>query len=821
MEAIEPINISDETKRRYLNYALSVITSRALPDVRDGLKPVQRRLLYAMRQEGYAANGRSRKCAGVIGEVVKSYHPHSPDAAYDALIRMAQDFTLRYPLVHGEGNFGSVDGDPPAAMRYTECKLMPRAEELMEELAQATVDMRPNFDGEKMEPVVLPARFPHLLANGSSGIAVGMATNIPPHNLGELIKACLLLIDDANVSTAQLVNIHRGPIRGPDFPLGGRMITDQATVRKIYETGQGSIKVQGEWKVETPKRSKRDAAAQKTRQQNIIVNSIPYGVNKGALLSAIGEIIEQKRLPMLTNVVDESSLDNGMRIVLEMREGSDPLAVMAYLFKHTTLQENFACNLTCLVPAGEGAMQEDLKPQRLGIKEMLQHFLEFRLATVRRRFEYLLAQLRRRIHILEGFRIIFNALDEALAIIRASAGRADAAAGLRAAFSLDEEQSLAIVDLNLYRIGQLEIKKILEELREKKKEAARIEGILASEAKLWGEVRRELETFAETFGDNRRTRIADEEETPEFDPEAYIIRENTNVVLSRGGWIKRVGRLGEAGTSVKPETLRTRVREGDEVLTVVPGSTLDYAIFFSTDGFAYTMRIDEIPASTGYGEPIAKYFRLRDGVSVINVLTTDPRFTPDGQLLPPRRSLFFPGAKEWQLLVATAQGNVLRIPLAPFMSASTKAGRRFVRLIDGDEVVFVAIPTADHETMFLAASDGHVIHFPIEEVNVLAGVGKGVHGIKLKTGSRCIGGYILSGFRECMRVENSGGHVMEFRRGKYQPTSRAGKGYEVIKRGGLRRILADEIHLIDWSQITEPSSKSSPPKSNGSHGALT
>lgn len=789
-DALDPqaINISEETRRRYLNYALSVISSRALPDVRDGLKPVQRRILYAMRMEGYRADGRSRKCVGVTGEVTKSYHPHGEEAVYDALVRMSQDFVMRSPLIHGEGNFGSVDGDPPAAKRYTECKLMPLAEQLMEELSQETVPFRPNFDGEKTEPVVLPARFPQLLANGSQGIAVGMATNIPPHNLGELIKGCLALIDDRELTYANLVNLRSGPIKGPDFPLGGNMVIDQRSLRKIYEEGTGSIKVQAEYKVE-------NARGKNVRDRRLVIHSIPFGVNKGNLLAAIGEIIVQRKLPQAVDMVDESSLDNGMRIVIELKEDADADAVMAYLFKHTSLEENFACNFTCLVPSDSSEENSDLRPRRLGIKEMLLCFLDFRHLTVRKRFEYQLEQLRRRIHILEGFRIIFDDLDRALEIIKKSSGRLDAAEKLRGAFPLDEIQSLAIVDLNLYRIGQLEIKRIMEELREKRKEAKRIEEILASTKRLWGEVKRELIEFGEQFGDPRRTRIIDPDETPEFDPNAYIVRENTNVVLSREGWVKRVGRLASVSG--------TRVREGDEVLAVLPGSTLDCVVFLSNDGFAYTARIDQIPVSSGYGEPLAKYFRLRDGVSIVGALTSDPRFTPDGVLLPPRRSMYFAGATEWQLLVATAQGNVLRAPLASFLTPSTKAGRRFCRLADDDEVVYVGVPTVDHETMFLASSDGHVIHFPIAEVAELAGVGKGVRGIKLSKDARCLGGAILSGFRECLRAENTGGTVMEFRRGKYQPTSRGGKGYEVIKRGGLKRLIPEEIQLVDWSQIPE------------------
>ncbi|MBX9656642.1 DNA topoisomerase 4 subunit A [bacterium] len=796
IEQIETVNIKEEAERRYLNYALSVVTSRALPDVRDGLKPVQRRILFAMRQEGYRADGRTRKCVGVTGEVTKSYHPHGDDPVYEALVRMAQDFVMRYPLIHGEGNFGSVDGDPPAARRYTECKLLPIAEELMTEIDQNTVDFRPNFDGEKTEPVVLPAQFPQLLANGSQGIAVGMATNIPPHNIGELIKACLILIDEPEATTAQLVNLQRGPIRGPDFPLGGRMLIDQPTLRQIYETGQGSIRVQGEWKLEEDKIKGKSSTNGKTGSlKRIIISSIPHGVNKGNMLAAMGEIIAQRKLPMVENLVDESSLANGMRIVVEIRADSDPNAVMAYFFKHTQLQDNFNCNFTSLFPANPDGPQGDVRPRRTGIKEMLAEFLTFRTNTVRRRFEYILEQLRRRIHILEGFEIIFNALDEAIRIIRQSDGRSDSAERLRKRFSLTEIQSFAIVDLNLYRIGKLEIEKIRKELAEKRAEAERIERILASPKRLRNEVRGELEAFGEKYGGGRKTRLADEEAQPEFDPEAYIVRENTNVVLTREGWVKRVGRISSVAS--------TRTREGDEVLAVLPGSTLDFIVLFSSDGVAYTIRIDELPVSSGYGEPLAKFFRMGDGASIVGAITTDPRFTPAGRLSPTKKIPYFPGTKEWQVLVATSGGNVLRTPLTPFLTPSTKAGRRYVRLEAKDEVVLVAIPTEKDESIFLASDDGHLIHFPIDQVIELSGVGKGVHGIKLEKNARCLGGCIIGDDNELLRLENTNGTEIPCRGGKYKSTSRGGKGVEIIKRGGLRRIIPNEPSVIDWNDVPE------------------
>ncbi len=773
-ETIEPVSLRVETEERYLNYAMSVIMSRALPDVRDGLKPVQRRILYTMYHDLHLSfDGRPRKCAKIIGDVTGNYHPHGGAAAYEALVRLAQNFVLRAPLVHGQGNFGSVDGDPPAAERYTEAKLAAVSEALLDELRQRTVAMRPNYENTREEPVVLPAQFPNLLVNGVSGIAVGMATNIPPHNLGEVVKGAVFLIDNPEATTAQLLD----KIKGPDFPLGGKVVTDRAALRKIYEEGSGSIKVQGEWKVE-----------ESGKRQQIVVTSIPYGVDKGKLESDIGEIIATRKLPQLLNLVNESNEKEGLRIALEMKPGTDPNLVMAYLYKHTALQDNFAYNMTCLVPVTDEEGKERTRPERLGLRAILQHFLAFRLATVRRRFEYELEQLRRRIHILEGFRIIFNALDKAIKIIRESDGKADAAERLIKAFKLDEEQAAAILEVQLYKIAQLEIKKILDELKEKAARAEKIEGILRSEKKLWGVIKDELNELGEKYGakDRRRTRMGSAEDAPEFDPEAYIVRENTNVVLTRDGWIKRVGRLA----SVEG----TRVREGDEVLAVVPGSTLDHVIFFTDDGTSYTMRISEVPASSGYGEPIVKFFRLADQVRIVGAATTDERFTP------PDHAVSNGEPAGPYLLVATAQGQVLRTPLAPFRTASTKVGRRYVRLAEGDKVVLAAMLKAEQRSLFLASGKGHVLHFPLEEVNILSGVGKGVIGIKLGTGDTCLGGALVRNQNDAMIVETSGGKQMEFY-GSREMASRGGKGFEAVKRTSFVRIVPPPIELIDWDKV--------------------
>jgi DNA gyrase subunit A len=770
-ESIQTVSIASESRHRYRIYALSVITSRALPDVRDGLKPVQRRILYTMYQDLHLhADGRPRKCSKIIGDVMGNYHPHGNLAIYDALVRLSQGWVMRAPLVDGQGNFGSVDGDSPAADRYTEARLHAVAEHLMAELRQHTVAMRPNYDATRDEPIVLPAQFPNLLVNGSAGIAVGMATNIPPHNLGEVCKALIYLIDEPEATTAQLLD----RIKGPDFPLGGRVMTDRATLRKIYEEGTGSIRVQGEWKLETV-----------GKKQQIVVTSIPYGVNKGNLEAAIGDIIASRKLPHLVNLTNESNEKEGLRIALELKGDANPDMIMAYLYKHTALQENFAYNLTCLVP-GENP-DDSARPERLGLKAILRYFLDFRLQTIRRRFEYELEQLRNRIHILDGFRIIFNALDRAIKIIRESSGKADASEKLIAAFKIDEIQAAAVLEAQLYRIAQMEIKKILDELKEKKAQAEKIEAILRSEKKLWGVVKEELAALSEKFADRRRTKIASGEDAPEFNEEAYIVRENTNVVLTRDGWIKRVGRLA----SVEG----TRVREGDEVIAVVPGSTLDHVIFLADDGTAYTTRINEVPASSGYGEPIAKFFRLGDQVKILTAVTCDERFTPvekpskSDEPAPP------------YLLVVTQQGQTLRMALAPFRTASTKVGRRYARLNEGDRVVMAAVLRGDEDTIYLASGNGHVIHFNIDEINLLSGAGKGVMGIKLDEGDTCLGGALMSGRFDKMVLETSGGRTMEFGRGKYEVTSRGGKGFEAVKRTNFTRIVPPPIELVDWDAV--------------------
>lgn len=772
-DRIEYVPLSQETRKRYLNYAMSVIMSRALPDVRDGLKPVQRRILYAMYEPLHLrADSKTLKCAKIIGETMGNYHPHGDGAIYDALVRMAQNFSLRYPLVHGQGNFGSIMGLPAAANRYTEAKVTQLSEHMMEELRFDTVATRPNYDGERTEPVVLPTQFPNLLVNGASGIAVGMATNMPSHNLGEVISACLAMIDNPEAETRELLK----HIKGPDFPLGGRIVTDRKDLRAIYEEGRGAIKIRGEWSLEKTKKAETET--------RVVIYSVPYGVETGVLAAEIGAIVNSRKLPQLIDSNDETDNKHDLRIVLELKPGADPVPVMNYLYKHTSLEQNFGYNATCLIPDEHGA----LVPARVGLAEILREFLKFRFSTVRRRFEFDLRQLEQRIHLLEGFAIIFNDLDRALKIIRNSSGKRDACDKLLKTFpALDEEQTMAILEMQLYKISQLEIESIMGELSEKRAAAEKIRKLLASPKRLWGVVRAELEELSTKYADKRRTAIGSSEEIVEFDAAAYIVRENTNVVLTRDGWVKRVGRLQNVET--------TRVREADAVLDVIPGSTLDTIVFFASDGVAYTLPIELIPVSSGYGEPISKHVKMGDGVSIVGALTTDARFTPSDQDMGddlPHAPYF---------LALTARGQIMRLPLAPFRSPSTKAGRKYCRPGAGDRVVWIDL-VRDATSMFIATKNARVVHFSIEDVPILSGAGKGVRGIRLvDPKDEVLGAAQMARPSDCLRVRTSADKTLVFGQMKYEVSSRGGKGIRAAQRSTFTEIIRPDIVLIDWAAL--------------------
>jgi len=775
---IDETFLSREARSRYLNYALSVITARALPDVRDGLKPVQRRILLTMRRElNLSPESRYMKSARIVGEVMGKFHPHGDSAIYDAMVRLSQSWVMRLPLVDGQGNFGSPDGDGAAAYRYTEAKLRAAAIELLSELDKRTVAWRPNYDGQRSEPVVLPARFPHLLVNGSQGIAVGMATSIPPHNVGEVIDACIAQIDHGKeiLPVRQLLK----HIKGPDFPTGGQIFASRAELVEVYETGQGTLRLRGEHTIE----EKRGGS------QHIVLTSLPYGVVRGTLVERIAEIIVSRKLAALVDVRDEST--DEVRIVLEIKKGTDPSLVMAYLYKNTPLQTTVGVNLTCLVPAVQPKSEKGMPtladgfepkvpeenlpavPERLSLGQMIRHFLDFRMITVERRIRYDLGQLHKRIHILEGFVKVFDALDEVIKIIRKSDGKADAAQKLIARFAFSEEQVDAILELRLYRLAKLEILVIREELTDKQRQAEILAGVLKSEAKRWALIKSELSEIKSTYGDKRKSKIVGATEETEYTAEDFIIAEDATVILTKQGWIKRMKEVKDLAA--------TRVREGDAVLAAVSGSTKAPVAFFSSAGACYVMHIHDVPATTGYGEPVQKFFKLEDGERIVAMLSFDPRVLeiPDavegGDPKPPFA------------VAITKNGLSFRFGLSAHKEPSTRAGRKYGKLNEGDEMVFVAI-VSDSDGVIAATSDGHALGVEASELPLLSGVGKGSMFMKVDDDARVIGAGIALSARDSITVETTGGKEMDI---TYQSVKgkRAQTGSALVRRSGFARIV--------------------------------
>jgi len=742
-------DLKTAAEERYLSYALSVITSRALPDVRDGLKPVQRRILYAMYQNLHlTAGARPRKSAAVVGEVLGKYHPHGDLAAYEAMVRMAQPFALRYPLVHGEGNFGSLDGDAAAAMRYTEARLTALAEEMLADLGAETVPFRSNYDSTLDEPIVLPSAIPQLLMNGSTGIAVGMATNIPPHNLREVVAALVAMIDEPDLGVKGLLK----HVKSPDFPTGGEILNSKKELREVYETGQGAIRLRGEYTDERLPRGKRQ----------IVVTSLPYMVNKAELVEQIAQEILSRRLPQATDVRDESTAD--IRIVLELKSDASADAVMAYLYKHTALQTNFNVNLTCLLPTDNPAVGQ---PARVTLADLCRHFLDFRMAVVTRRLEHERRELEARLHILEALARIYDDLDRAIRIIRKAESRADAAQKLREAFRLDQVQADAILDIRLYQLARLEIEKIRAERAEKRKRLKEIEALLARPRERWKLVRTELVAIGEKYGDARRTKVGGGEELT-YDPEAYIVHEEATVLLSRDGWLKRVREVKDPSA--------TRLREGDALAAMLPGTTRDRLVLYSTTGTMYVLRVADVPATTGYGEPVQSLLKFGDGEHVAAARLV--RAAGEGQEA-------LPGLEPKAVLLATARGYGFRTE--PDLSETTRAGRRLARVGEGDEVV--SVEPVRGNAVVVATARGKMLRFGLDEVAELSGPGRGV--ILMRPGKededRVVGALALPRDADFLVVTPEGGErrlgVRDVPAGK-----RGGKGQRVVKRGGVAAV---------------------------------
>jgi DNA gyrase subunit A len=773
-----------EAQSRYLNYSLSVITSRALPDVRDGLKPVQRRILYTMSQQRLDFTAKHRKCAKVVGDVMGNYHPHGDSSIYEALVRMAQPFSLRMPLVDGSGNFGSVDGDNAAAMRYTECRMTAASSQLLDDLSTETVAYKANYDGTTREPVVLPSRIPNLLVNGATGIAVGMATNIPPHNLKEVCNALLKLLKDPEIKDYQLVA--NDAVQGPDFPTGGQIVNTKDELREIYRLGQGTIKLRGTATVVPAGTGKKGESASNDILQ---IQSIPFTVNKAVMVERMSELVYSGKLPLVEEVRDLST--DEIRVDLVLKKGADPAKVLAYLYKNTPLQTNFNVNLTCLVPTENPEVGQ---PARLGLKEILWHFLHFRLDVITRRLENELASLERRIHILEGFAIIFDALDAIIKIIRNSDGKADAAEKIMKRFppdkngkgGLDAEQTDAILELRLYRLARLEINLIRDELKDKQKRAREIRRLLAEATEdtnssgRWQIVRGEIESLITTFGNDplarRRSAIETVEEEAEYSEEDFIVAEDCNVMITTDGWVKRQKQITDPSKS--------RLRQGDAVLTCLAGSTRSTIAFFSSLGVCYTARMIDIPASTGFGEPIQKLFKLKDGERIVTAISCDPRSLGDVAENPKKPDLCPP----IHAIAATSNGFALRFSLAPLVEPSTRSGRKYAKPSPGASVVGVYAIDGT-ETILAVTQACRAIVCPAEEVNYLSGAGKGVTLIRLAPGDHLLGFKPSTGDRDLMVVMTNRGAKKTISTAKYKTTGRGGRGTEIQKNGRIAEIV--------------------------------
>jgi DNA gyrase subunit A len=721
---VQPVNIEEEMRRSYLDYSMSVIIGRALPDVRDGLKPVHRRILYAMHDMGVLHNRKHMKCAGVVGECLKKYHPHGDSAVYDAMVRLAQPWSLRYPLIDGQGNFGSVDGDPPAAYRYTESRLAEIAEELLSDIDKDTVDFVPNFDGMSVEPMVLPTRIPNLLVNGSNGIAVGMATNIPPHNLTEIVDACITLVNNPHATLADLLK----HVQGPDFPTAG-FIYGRSGITEAYRTGRGRFMMRAKAAIEHLTKDK-DA---------IIVTEIPYQVNKAKLVERIAELVNNKVIDDISDVRDESDRD-GMRIVIELKRSAEAQIVLNQLFKHTSMQESFSMIFLAIING---------QPKEMGLVQAIQYFVDHRIDVVRRRTAYLLMKAREREHVLEGYQVALDRVDDVIRIIRGSENRAEARTSLVEYFSgktvnvsegksgktaslkgllpsqltrpFDAVQADAILELQLHRLTRLSIDEILKELAEVRSRIAEYESILASEKKLRGVIIKELEEVKKKYGDARRTVIQDE--TVEISLEDLIADEQVAVTVSHSGYLKRTpistyrqqrrGGTGRKGMST---------REEDFVENLFVASTHDYILVFTNNGRVYWLKVYEIPelSAAGKGKAIASLVSLQAGESVRALLAVR-------DLEEEGKYVFF----------ATRSGTVKKTPLKDFSNVRSN-GINAIAIEKQDELV-AASCTDGSQIVFLATHDGKAIRFEEEDVRPMGRPAHGVRGMRLRKGDYVVG----------------------------------------------------------------------------------
>ena len=713
----------------YIDYAMSVIVARALPDVRDGLKPVHRRILYTMHEMGLRSTAAYRKCAGVVGDALAKYHPHGDVALYDALVRMAQDFSLRYPLVDGQGNFGSIDGDPAAAYRYTEARLTAISDEMLADIEKETVDFVDNYDGRLREPTVLPARLPNLLINGSSGIAVGMATNIPPHNLTEICTAVIALIDNPQLTVDELCEI----VHGPDFPTGGTIFRfeDQRNtltgekeridvIRHMYATGRGRVVIRGQVAFEENERGRI----------SVVITELPYQVNKTTLIEKMAELVSGKRITDVSDIRDESDR-TGMRIVIEIKRDGSPHTVMQQLFKHTALQTSFSANMLALV---------DGQPQTLGLKKMLEHYIAYRRDVIRRRTEFDLARAQERAHILEGLKIALDNLDEVIKTIRASADSDAARTALVTRFKLSEAQANAILEMQLRRLAALERKKIEDEYEQVIRLIAELEDLLANPRKILTAIRDELDELVRKYGDDRKTRIQSDANR-ELTAEDLVAAEDVVVTLSQRGYIKRqqIGTFRSQRRGGKGK-LAMITREEDAVRHLLVANTHDNILFFTNRGRVFITKVHTLPEASrqAKGLPIINLPGVMvDQGEYVSAIITLPQFEPDNYMA-----------------MATRGGMIKKTSLAEYAKIRSN-GLIAISLVEGDELRWVGL-TDGHNDIILATRNGQAARFHEHEVRPMGRDTRGVTGIRLKADDEVIGMEVVMPGAELLVVTEQG-----------------------------------------------------------------
>ena len=768
-DKVVPMNISQEMREAFIAYSMSVITSRALPDVRDGLKPVHRRILYAMSELGLYSNAKFRKSALVVGEVLGKYHPHGDSSVYQAMVNLAQDFSTRYPLIWGQGNFGSIDGDNAAAMRYTEAKMSKISSEILRDLEKETVDFRPNYDATQQEPSVMPTAVPTLLLNGTLGIAVGMATKIPPHNLGEIIDATVATIDNSKITNEDLMEF----VKGPDFPIGG-IIYDKRAIAHAYATGRGPVVCRGEAEI----------VEQKNGSFQIVITSIPFEANKSNMIEKIATLVQEKKITEIKGMRDESTKE--MRMVLDLKAGANPQKVLNYLYKHTELESNYNFNMVALV---DGA------PQTLSLKDFLTNFISHRQDIVRRRTEFDLRKAEARAHILEGLKIALDHIDEVIKLIKASKDTSDAKEGLMKKFKLSEIQALAILDMKLQKLAGLERKKIEEELKEVLALIAELKALLASPAKMLKVIRTELLEIKEKYADERRTKvvakavgtISDEDLIPDI---------NAALVYTAGGYIKRTdpseyrsqkrGGVGVVDLDTKEE---------DVVSHLLTTSTHSDLLFFTNLGKVYQMKMYDIPEGrrATKGKSIVNFLDLKDGERVTTILPVPKGSEVSG------KSIFF----------VTKQGTIKKVPPDSFASVR-RSGLIAIGLHDGDTLLGT-IMTKAGDSICLVTADGQSIRFAESDVRDMGRTAAGVRGIDLSKGDMVVGlGVVSKDMKNpTLMVMSDRGFGKRTEMDEYKIQKRGGSGIKtanVTDKTGL--IVGAKIVTDDHSELIAISAKS-------------